>query len=249
VKIRILAFASAAEALGKGETELEVPDGARLGDLREQLLTRCPALEPIWPRLAIALDGELAGEDAALTENAEVALLPPVSGGDGVARGEGGTQSSGRAALGPEPLDAESVVRRAAHPSCGAVVVFEGRVRADSRGRRVVGLTYDAYGPLARRRLEAILGEIEEGLPGVRLAVAHRLGWVPAGERTVVIAAAAPHRADAYAASRRALERLKREVPIWKREHYAEGDAAWREEEPLSRPAAGRRDEAARSRR
>jgi molybdopterin synthase catalytic subunit len=96
----------------------------------------------------------------------------------------------------------------------------------------VARLTYTAYRPMALAALERIVRELE--MTGeARVAVVHRLGEVPVGEPSVVIAAASAHRRAAYEASREALERLKREVPIWKREHYADGEAAWREEEPL----------------
>ena len=113
------------------------------------------------------------------------------------------------------------------------MVLFVGTVRDRHGGRPVTRLTYSAYRSMAERRLSALAAELEE-LHGARVAIVHRLGTLEPGEASVVIAAAAPHRAAAYAASRECLERLKREVPVWKREHYADGSAAWREEEPLA---------------
>ncbi len=131
------------------------------------------------------------------------------------------------------PLEVEPAAAMVRSPSRGAVALFVGTVRNHHCGRRVTGLTYDAYRPMALERLERIVAELVGEATDLALAVHHRLGEVPAGEPSVVIAAAAPHRDAAYVASRMTLERLKREVPIWKQEHYADGGAVWREEETL----------------
>ncbi len=98
-------------------------------------------------------------------------------------------------------------------------------------------LTYEGYPPMAERALERICRELETATPGLGLAITHRLGEVQVGESSIAIVATAPHRAAAFDACREALERLKREVPIWKREHYADGSAEWREEERLAADA------------
>ena len=136
------------------------------------------------------------------------------------------------AALTEEAIAAEAVVARVADPSRGAVVLFLGTVRNRHDERQVVSIHYAAYRPLAERVLARIAAELEAEHQGA-VAIVHRLGEVAAGQASVAIAVAAPHRAAAYAASRQALERLKREAPIWKREHYAGGESAWREEESL----------------
>jgi len=140
---------------------------------------------------------------------------------------------SARARLVDEPIDVTAAERAVAAPGCGAVLLFLGTVRDHHRGRAVKLLTYNAYRPMALKVLERITAELEAEEAGLRVAIVHRLGDVPVGEASVVIAVASPHRQAAYEASRLALERLKREVPIWKREHYDDGDVAWREEEPL----------------
>lgn len=221
MKIRLLAFASAGDALGAAETELELPDGSRVADLRARLDQDHPALAPLWPRLAVAVDGRIAGQDEPLADGVEVALLPPVSGGSGLAE------------LVDGPLDVDRAVRSVEAPGFGAVVVFLGTVRNHHAGRAVEKLTYSAYRKMAADTLAKIVSDLEA--LGTRVAIVHRLGEVPVGEASVVIAVGSPHRALAYEASRAALERLKAEVPIWKREHYAEGEAVWREEEILQR--------------
>ena len=217
MKVTVLAFATAAEAIGASRLELDLPDGSAVADLREQLQSSYPGLVPQWSRLAIAVDGELGG-DGTLREGAEVALLPPVSGGSS-------------AHLTETPLDPTALIAEISTAYRGAVLTFVGTVRDHHGGRHVSHLTYEAYRPMAEAVLSRIERDAERAAPGLRLV--HRLGEVPAGEASVVIAAASPHRDEAYAASRTALERLKREVPIWKREHYAGGEAEWREEEPL----------------
>lgn len=130
-------------------------------------------------------------------------------------------------------IDSSALVAAVASPRRGAVVLFLGTARDHHQGRAVTLLGYDAYRPMAEARLERIVTELSDPAAEVAVEIVHRLGEVPAGEASVAIAAASPHRAAAYEASRLALERLKKEVPIWKREHYADGAAAWREEEPL----------------
>jgi molybdopterin synthase catalytic subunit/molybdopterin converting factor small subunit len=225
MKIRLLAFASAGDALGAGELELELPDGSRVADLRSRLATDFPRLAPLWPRLAVAVDGRLAAGEQILADGSEVALLPPVSGGSEEAKAE----------LVDGPIDADSVMSRVRGPGRGAVVLFLGTVRDHHAGRPVEKLTYSAYRSMAHDILACIVADLERASPDLHAAIVHRLGEVPAGEPSVAIAVAAPHRSAAYEASRTALERLKSEAPIWKLEHYAAGDAAWREEEPLTK--------------
>ena len=222
MKIRLLAFASAGDALGTTETEIEIPDGSRVADLRERLDRDHPGLKPLWPRMAIAVDGRVVSADTELKDGVEVALLPPVSGG-----------TEAYADLVDGPIDTGQAVAAVSGPGRGAVVVFLGTVRDHHAGRPVAKLTYSAYRPMALEGLRRIVADLEAAHQDLRAAIVHRLGEVPVGEASVVIAIGSPHRAAAYEASRTALERLKAEIPIWKREHYTDGEAAWREEEPL----------------
>ncbi|HXU44011.1 MAG TPA: molybdenum cofactor biosynthesis protein MoaE [Thermoanaerobaculia bacterium] len=237
MKIRLLAFATASDALGASERDLDLPAGATVEDLRTRLLADFPALSRLWPRLAIAIDGRLARPGEAIPDGAEVALLPPVSGGS-----EGGEPV--RAGLVDGPIDVAAVIRAVSGPGRGAVVLFLGTVRDAHAGRAVAGLTYFAYRRMAEAKLGEIAADLEAAHPDLRVGIVHRLGEVPVGEPSVAIAVASPHRAAAYEASRTALERLKAEVPIWKRERYADGGETWREEEPLA-PALSSGDEGA----
>jgi molybdopterin synthase catalytic subunit len=139
------------------------------------------------------------------------------------------------------PLDSEGLVALVDKKGDGAVVTFAGLVRDHNQGRQVRFLEYEAYEPLAIRALQRIVDEARELWPGARVAVHHRLGRLEIGEASIVIAAASPHRADAFAACRYTIERVKQIVPIWKREHFDGGDV-W-----LEGATADPDDEAARN--
>ncbi len=138
------------------------------------------------------------------------------------------------------PLDADAAAAAVAGPACGAVTTFLGLVREQNAGRRVLWLDYEAYAPLAVRAFELIGAEAAARWPAVRLAIHHRTGRLNIGEVSVAIAAASPHRADAFAASRYAIERVKQIAPIWKHEHFEGGDV-W-----IEGATADPQDEAAR---
>ncbi len=229
MKIRLLAFATASDALGTEEREVEVAEGFTVEDLQRWLGEQYPALAPLWPKLAIAVDGEICSRQRVLTEGCEVALLPPVSGG---CEPSCDTEPP-RAALVDEPIDVAALTATASGPGRGAVVLFLGTVRDHHGGRSVLAIDYSGYRPMALGRLQRIVDELEAEDNELRVAITHRLGKLKPGEASVAIAAASPHRAAAYAASRVALERLKAEVPVWKHELYADGERRWREEESL----------------
>ena len=224
----MLSFATALDAVGSAETEHELPDGSTIADLIERLTAAYPNLAPLWPRLAVAVDGEVAADRAApLHDGAEVALLPPVSGGSC-------GPTAGRLRDGAVDADTVAAVRAGVEDTGkGAVVVFVGNVRNSFGGRPVERITYSAYPAMAERRLERIVSELEAAEPGTRVEIVHGLGTLEVGDASVVIATASAHRRQAYDTNRLALERIKAEVPIWKREHYRDGQSAWREEEPL----------------
>ena len=129
-------------------------------------------------------------------------------------------------ALTREPIDAPAVRKQVEHPSCGAVLVFHGTVRNHTAGRHVHALAYEAYEAMALRQLQAVADEVREATGVHAIACTHRLGDVPIGEDAMVLAVASPHRAAALAATGQFIERLKQDVPIWKKEHF-EGGAVW----------------------
>lgn len=132
-----------------------------------------------------------------------------------------------RVSLVDQPIDVPAVVAAVAGPDAGAVSLFLGTVRNLNDGRPVSGIEYEAYPAMALREMAAIASEAERAFEGVRVAVVHRTGFLGVGEISVAIAAAHPHRAAALDASREVIEALKRRVPIWKREHYLDGERRW----------------------
>jgi molybdopterin synthase catalytic subunit len=138
------------------------------------------------------------------------------------------------------PLAIDAVVRAVDGPGAGAVATFLGLVRDHNQGRRVLFLDYEAYAPLAEKALALIVDEAQARWAGARMAIHHRTGRMEIGEASVVIAVATPHRADAFAACRYAIERIKQIVPIWKHEHF-EGGEVW-----IEGATADATDEAAR---
>jgi molybdopterin synthase catalytic subunit len=134
--------------------------------------------------------------------------------------------AAGRFRIVTEPLDAGAIGASVTTPACGAVALFVGVVREQNAGHRVTWLDYEAYAPLAIRAFEQIDREAGQQWPGVELAIEHRVGRLQIGEASVVIAAASPHRAEAFAAARYTIERIKQIAPIWKHEHF-EGGAVW----------------------
>jgi molybdopterin synthase catalytic subunit len=190
----------------------DLPAGATVADAAAWIRARHPALGARLDAVRWARNWEFVGLDTHLAEGDELAVLPPVAGG------------SPRAWLTDAPLDPTAVSQAVAQPGCGATVLFVGTVRDHNEGAEVSTLHYEAYEPMATRQLERIAAACAEAFPGADVAIAHRHGTLAVGDVSVVIAAAAPHRDAAFAACRDALERIKRDVPIWKRETRTSGD-------------------------
>ena len=129
--------------------------------------------------------------------------------------------------VGPAPIDLGALVAAVSHAGAGAVATFLGVVRDVNDGTSVLGIEYEAYGAMADRELAEILAKAESRWPGVRASAAHRTGYLAVGEASVAVAVSSPHRAPAFDACRYVVEELKRCVPVWKREHYADGRRAW----------------------
>jgi molybdopterin synthase catalytic subunit len=219
MQVRLLLFAGLREAVGQKEVALEVEAGASLRDALALAAERFPAVGRYGDRLFVSLNERRVAPDTALHEGDEIALLPPMSGG-----GE-------RPWLQAAPLSMDALLEEVSGPDCGGVATFTGVVRNHSRGQQIDHLEYEAYEPMALREMQAIVEQVRERWPEVRVAVAHRLGRLEIGDAAVMIAAAAPHRAQAFEACRYAIDTLKQTVPIWKKE-FAEGGAYWVEENP-----------------
>src|SRR5512142_1182892 len=209
MSVRVLYFAAAREAAGTAREELAQAPSS-VAALRQALVSRHPALARLVPRCRMAVNEEFVADDAPVPDGAEVAVVPPVAGGAPLF------------AVVDRALVLDEVIEAVRGTASGGIVTFTGTVRAVSRGRPVVRLEYEAYGPMAERVL-ARIGEEVGTAHGARLAVVHRVGVLRPGEAAVVIAAAAAHREPAFRACQECLERLKHDVPIWKREVFEDG--------------------------
>ena len=209
--LTVLYFAAARERAGTAQETVEW-SGGPVRQLLETLAARHPDLRPLLPHLRVAVNQEFTSLDAPVPDRAEVALVPPVAGGSDCFR------------LSEAPLALEEVVGAVGGQERGGLVTFTGTVRSETRGRRVHGLSYEAYPGMAERAMTAIGREIESRWPGCRVAIVHRVGTLVPGEAAVVIAVSAPHRAAAFEGCRHAIERLKADVPIWKKERFEDGE-------------------------
>jgi len=233
MQLNVLYFAHVRERVGKRQETLALEDGADVAAAVAAIVGLYPDLGPLMPAIRVALDGEFTSLDAPLHDGAELVLIPPVAGGAGTPPATGGAGVPA-VTLTEEALDAarqEALGARVAGPGHGAVVTFVGAVRDHARGRAVERLEYEAYGAMAQRQLEGIVAEVEATWPGVAVAVHHRVGTLTVGEVAVVVAVGSAHRAEAFAACQRVIDRLKEDVPIWKREIGPDG-AEWVSDRP-----------------
>lgn len=221
--VRVLLFAGLRERLRSDHAAVELPTSATVRDLLLALALRHPDLRELLPPCRVAVNQEFVGLDHPVAAGDELAVIPPVSGGHDDAPGEPDAGANGRFALGAAPLSLDRVVAAVTQRRVGGVVNFIGQVRDHSRGHVIDHLEYEAYAPMALKVMRQIAGGIEAEIAGTVLAIHHRLGRLEIGEAAVIIAAAAPHRAEAFDACRAAIERLKQDVPIWKREVAVDG--------------------------
>jgi molybdopterin synthase catalytic subunit/molybdopterin converting factor small subunit len=219
VRVVVKLFGAVREAVGEKELSVALPVGARVWDLLALLARDHPIVERFGERLATSVNLEVVPGETLLADGDEVALLPPVAGG------------AGRCWLSDRPLDSAAVSARVEGPGMGGIVVFVGAVRDRARGREIRHLEYEAYPGMAEREMERIADEAAGRWQGARVAIAHRTGRLEIGDVAVVVAAAAPHRAEAFAACRYAIDTLKERVPIWKKEFATDGEY-WVEEHP-----------------
>lgn len=215
VKVSVRLFAGLRERAGRDELELDLPEGARVADALAAVQHLAPGTT-----LVLAVNREYATPDVVLAPGDEVAVVPPVSGG----------------AVLDGPLSLDAVAARVADPRAGAVVTFSGTTRD------VAFLDYEAYAEMAAEKIDAIVAEAIERHGLCRAAADHRFGRVALGEASVVVAASAPHRPEAFAGAREIIDRIKAEAPIWKREEgaWVEGTVpVGAEPEASEAPAAG----------
>jgi MoaE-MoaD fusion protein len=236
MRVRVLFFGQLKEITGVRQEETNLSEGARVEDLFERYVRRFPKLTAFRSSIAASVNQEYAGWRAPLSSGDEVAFLPPVSGGQGPAAEEDLFQ------IVREPIDLPKLAAEWKAPGDGALVVFDGFVRNNFKGRQTLYLEYEAYEPMAHAKMREIGAEIREKFEIHRLAIVHRLGRLEVGETSVWIAVSSPHRGAAFDACRYAIDTLKRTVPIWKKEYFA-GGSVWAEGELPSQKAFSGSDE------
>jgi molybdopterin synthase catalytic subunit len=222
ITIHIRFFAGHRDIVGRAAMEMQLDDGASLGMVWEQLTADYPRLAGYTGRLLYAVNQEFAGLDSPLADGDEVAFIPPVSGG-----------TPGALAFAPfliteQPLDPAPLVAYVQTPGDGAVVTFAGVARDNFGGRATAHLSYEAYAEMAASVLSQLAEEARAQWPIGRVAVHHRIGRLEIGETAVLVVVASPHRQAAFAAAAHIMDRIKEVAPIWKREHWADGETEWR---------------------
>jgi MoaE-MoaD fusion protein len=220
MRVHVLFFGVLKDLAGKSSEWIELPDGAKVADVLAHYRSEIPRMKEAMTSLATAVNQQYAGPETVLSPDDELALLPPVSGGDR------------KALIVCEPIDTQSVLDRIKQDEDGAAVVFEGVVRNQTRGRKTLYLDYEAYEQMALEQMERLADEALRQFQVRDVAVVHRLGRLEIGETSVLIVVASAHRAAAFDACRWLIDTLKRTVPIWKKEYFEDG-AVWAAGEPF----------------
>lgn len=212
MRMTVRLFAICRERAQTDEIQVDLPDGpATVSTVKSAIAEQYPVLAPLLSAVRVAVNETFGVDDDPVTEGDELALIPPVSGG------------SPRFEVRDAPINVAEVEAMVRHGGAGAVVSFTGTVRDQTDGLSVDALEYEAYRSMAEKYLARIGDEVAEQWPRARVAILHRVGRLTVGEASVVIAVASPHRADAFEACRHTIERLKQDVPIWKKEIRTDG--------------------------
>jgi molybdopterin synthase catalytic subunit len=215
MKIRLRMFGALAARTGVGEEYLEVPDGSTAAAVVRLVADRYPEAAPVLPRVSVAVNLETVDVDRVLVADDEVALLPPVAGG--AVRITTGVRS--------EAVSIDEVMDLVAAPGAGGTVVFVGTVRSNSeQWGDVSRLAYSIYREMAEPILRTVAEEAAGRWPLDGVCILHRVGDLPVGEQTVIVACSAPHRQEAFAAARYGIDEVKRRVPVWKKEIGPDGE-------------------------
>jgi MoaE-MoaD fusion protein len=232
MRIRVLLFGQLKDIVGKPEETLDLAPGASLSDLVAHYGHRFAQFQPLAGSIACALNQEYASGSALLKDGDEVGLLPPVSGGLPAQTETQPKLESPHCAIVQERIAAQQIADALKAPEDGATVVFEGIVRNNTRGRPTLYLDYEAYKPMAINEMEKLAQQALEQFKIRDVRLVHRLGRLEIGETSVLIVVSSAHRGAAFDACRWMIDTLKKTVPIWKKEYFADG-AVWADGEPF----------------
>jgi len=237
MRVRVLFFGMLKELVGRPSEDADFPPGADLRAVFDSYAARYPRLRELASSIVVAQNQEFAELSASITEGDEVAFLPPVSGGLGTDTEL--FQDGHLFALTRHAIDTHAVIARVLTGVEGAVVTFEGTVRNNTKGRATRCLDYEGYESMALKTMLQIGLEIVGQFEISRIAMVHRLGRLLIGETSVAIVVTAPHRGPAFEAAREAINRLKKLVPIWKKEYFVDGEVWVEGEWDSNVPVAG----------
>ncbi len=228
VRVQVLFFGLLRDLMGKSQEYLDLGEsstgGHRLRDVFAHYSDRDPRLAGLAGSIVLARNQSFETPDCLITDGDEIAFLPPVSGGSGPFTHVIEDDRGHFFALTREKIDTESVKRQMLADHDGAMVDFEGVVRDNTKGRVTRFLDYECYEAMAIKLMAQIGREIAQAHAISRIALVHRLGRLEIGEASVVVIATSPHRGPAFAAALEGINRLKKTVPIWKKEHFADGE-------------------------
>jgi molybdopterin synthase catalytic subunit len=223
MRARVLFFGILKELVGRSAEDIDLPDGSDLGTVFERYAARQPRLREMGPSIVAARNQEFAALSTLLEDGDEVAFLPPVSGGSEANYLE---IVSGQHyfALTRQAIDTRAVIDRLLSGAEGAVVTFEGTVRNNTKGRPTLYLDYECYEGMALKSMARLGCEVAGNHQIARVAMVHRLGRLLVGETSVAVIVTAPHRRPAFEAALEGINRLKKTVPIWKKEYFVDGE-------------------------
>ena len=224
MRVKVLFFGMLKDIVGRMEEQVELAPGARLSTVFDHYAGQFPRLRDLAGSIVMARNQEFSGLSTDVADGDEVAFLPPVSGGLDLYTHEITDAQGNFYALTRQPIDSREIVDRLVRGEDGAAITFEGVVRNNTKGRPTLFLDYECYESMAIKMMAEIGRDIAGEFPIGRISMVHRLGRLQIGEASVVIVVAAPHRKAAFAASLEGINRLKRLVPIWKKEHFADGE-------------------------
>ena len=221
MKIQVLYFAVFRQRLGRDEEIIDLPEGSDVAAAVAVLAARHAPIAALAGKYRVAVNQAMSDDDTVLADGDEIALIPPVAGGNDDSEV---TSARRRVAIVEDPPSLDRCIARVICDEMGGLVTFTGVVRRHSRGQIVTRLEYEAYAVMAEKVMAELCDEIEDEIAGAVLACEHRVGTLGIGDIAVVIAAAAPHRDEAFRACRAMIDRLKERVPIWKKELTEDGD-------------------------
>ena len=224
VRIRVLFFGVLKDIVGQREESIEIPEGGLVGSVFEHYAARFPRLREVSSSIVLALNQQFSPLSARLSEGDEVAFLPPVSGGSGKYTHEISGPDGHFFALTREAIDGAALAHRLLRGEDGAFVNFEGVARNNTKGRATRFLEYECYESMAVNMMAQIGREIDGKFEIGRIAMVHRLGKLEIGETSVAVVVTSPHRRAAFDAALEGIDRLKKLVPVWKKEYFVDGE-------------------------